>query len=450
MHFKNLFICSTEPKIEPPSTAFPPGSFGSKLEHFETNYLEYLSDARNSVRRCATACRVWVYPYDGENPPATSVDHYLSVEAAGSGKYPDASQDRAVGSKQRLSSDGTSESDRREHVDNKVCDHSNSAINKEVGEAEELSESDEDVFHEALSVIEDSTYENMEEFMSMLEQSEGPVDKSVNIEDSLKNLDSLIANVSISIPESRTSTPRKKSSHNGQASSKALTAFCDNNDISSVCVIENTNVDNSDKSSNPVEGSTFELIDSKAAGTASENVTEFEVIDGPEKTKSKCVQDTNNATEFVDISMPKESIAEKSDKDSTTESAVANNSGDTDLSNNATDSFKSVENWFADPSKNQSNMKVKTDPNTTNTITYPDGILVKKGQTDESNTKEKRESVSSLKGDKSVRFAAAETMQKQKPAEILSHPPAGVGISALKHANDSPTVGRYLIKHSSQ
>ena len=441
-------VYSTEPKIEPPSTAFPPGSFGSKLEHFETNYLEYLTDARTTVRKCASACRVWVYPYDGEKPPATSIDHYLSADIAVSGRYLDASQTGAKGSEHRLSSDVTSESDRTEPVDNKVCDHSNSAICKETGEQSE-SEEDEDVFHEALSVIGDSRYDNMEEFMSMLEQSDGPVDKSVNIEDSLKNLDSLISNVSISIPESRTSTPRKNSSQDGLTSSKALTAFCDNNDISSVCVIENTNVDSADKSANPVEGTTFEVIEdvSKTTRTDNENMTEFEVIEGPEsridKTKSKCVQDTNNATEFVDISLPKESIVKNSNNDASIKSADANNSGEINESNNATDSFKSVENWFGDPNKNQSNMKVKTDLNTTNTITYPDGILVKKGQTDEGNTKEKRESVSSLKGDKSVRFAAAESMQKQKPAEILSHPPAGVGISALKLANESPTVGRY-------
>ena len=336
-----------------------------------------------------------------------------------------------------------SESGKTEHAENKFCDHSNSAIDKETEESTE-SEEDGEVFHEALREINDSKYDNMDEFISMLEASDSPVDKSVNIEDSMKNLDSLISNVSISVTESKTSTPRKNSSQDRLSSSKALIAFCDNKDISSVCVIENTNIDSTEKSSNQVEGTTFEIIDvSKNTRTDNENMTEFEVIEGPEsrfdKTKSKCVQETNNATEFVEISLPKGSVAENSD--ASIKSADANNSAELNMSNNTTESFKSVENWFGDTSKNQSNMKNKTDLNTTNTYTYPDGILVKKGQIDEGNTKEKRESVSSLKGDKSVRFAAAASMQK--PAEIISHPPAGVGISALKQGNESPTVGMY-------
>ena len=48
----------------------PPGSLGTKLEHYETNYMEYLGSARAKVQGCCTACQCWCYPYDGDNPSA--------------------------------------------------------------------------------------------------------------------------------------------------------------------------------------------------------------------------------------------------------------------------------------------------------------------------------------------------------------------------------------------
>ncbi|XP_064636306.1 FHF complex subunit HOOK-interacting protein 1B-like isoform X2 [Lineus longissimus] len=54
-------------------TAFPPGSFGSKLEHYETNYMDYLKDSRERVFRCAKSCQCWSAPYDGENPSPESM-----------------------------------------------------------------------------------------------------------------------------------------------------------------------------------------------------------------------------------------------------------------------------------------------------------------------------------------------------------------------------------------
>ncbi|XP_056012705.1 FHF complex subunit HOOK-interacting protein 1B-like isoform X4 [Ostrea edulis] len=53
---------------EQQSTAFPPGTFGSKLEHYETNYYDYLEEARNQLENCAKASQCWAYPYDGQTP----------------------------------------------------------------------------------------------------------------------------------------------------------------------------------------------------------------------------------------------------------------------------------------------------------------------------------------------------------------------------------------------
>ncbi|KAM8820307.1 FHF complex subunit HOOK-interacting protein 1B [Eudromia elegans] len=46
-----------------------------EVAELDSNYLEYLRDARHSIDRCAWACRVWSAPYDGEEPgPAPGPD----------------------------------------------------------------------------------------------------------------------------------------------------------------------------------------------------------------------------------------------------------------------------------------------------------------------------------------------------------------------------------------
>lgn len=61
-------ICrSSSPDASP---SMPPGSLGTKLEHYETSYLEYLDSARIKVEDCVNACRCWCYPYDGDSPSA--------------------------------------------------------------------------------------------------------------------------------------------------------------------------------------------------------------------------------------------------------------------------------------------------------------------------------------------------------------------------------------------
>ncbi|XP_033743484.1 FTS and Hook-interacting protein-like isoform X2 [Pecten maximus] len=58
--------------LDTPKTALSPASSkGSKLEHFETNYNDYLQEARKSLENTCKACRCWTYPYDGENPSPT-------------------------------------------------------------------------------------------------------------------------------------------------------------------------------------------------------------------------------------------------------------------------------------------------------------------------------------------------------------------------------------------
>ncbi|XP_021344716.1 FTS and Hook-interacting protein-like isoform X2 [Mizuhopecten yessoensis] len=44
---------------------------GSKLEHFETDYNDYLLEARKALGNTSRACKTWVYPYDGDMPSPT-------------------------------------------------------------------------------------------------------------------------------------------------------------------------------------------------------------------------------------------------------------------------------------------------------------------------------------------------------------------------------------------
>ena len=49
------------------------GSLGSRLEHFETSYLEYLESAKERITLCHKVCRDWAFKYDGESPLPTEL-----------------------------------------------------------------------------------------------------------------------------------------------------------------------------------------------------------------------------------------------------------------------------------------------------------------------------------------------------------------------------------------
>lgn len=56
----------------PPAGSPPRPGPRDEVAELDRNYLEYLRDARQSIDRCAWACRVWSAPYDGEDPRAPS------------------------------------------------------------------------------------------------------------------------------------------------------------------------------------------------------------------------------------------------------------------------------------------------------------------------------------------------------------------------------------------
>ncbi|XP_074649833.1 FHF complex subunit HOOK-interacting protein 1B-like isoform X2 [Tubulanus polymorphus] len=56
-----------------PSMSFPPGSYGSRLDHYETSYIDYLKESKANIHACAKSCLCWSQPYDGERPAADSL-----------------------------------------------------------------------------------------------------------------------------------------------------------------------------------------------------------------------------------------------------------------------------------------------------------------------------------------------------------------------------------------
>ncbi len=62
----------------------PPGSLGTKLEHYETSYMEYLESARVKVQACMGACQCWCYAYDGDNPSPEILAQSASSSASDS------------------------------------------------------------------------------------------------------------------------------------------------------------------------------------------------------------------------------------------------------------------------------------------------------------------------------------------------------------------------------
>ncbi|KAM9319629.1 FHF complex subunit HOOK-interacting protein 1B [Gastrophryne carolinensis] len=56
-----------------PSPAHGPAHSWDDTAELDSNYLEYLREARAGIERCTRACRVWSAPYDGEEPSPRSM-----------------------------------------------------------------------------------------------------------------------------------------------------------------------------------------------------------------------------------------------------------------------------------------------------------------------------------------------------------------------------------------
>lgn len=245
---------------EQASTAFPLGTFGSKLEHFETNYHDYLADAKCQLESCAKACQRWVYPYNGQNPSMDAfVDNVNESESV--------QQDS-------VTEVGLCSSGANSKVSEYMTGSEASSLQRSL-EADEVFISDSS----CQSSVPDLTYlltsynsdnsvsspEQLEDFIHYLDDVPTPPELEQTFEESLESLDSV------------------------------LSSLCSRTESSSVKLSNTSEVVETSKSSNPEE-----------SNKSSSDGTTFEVIDNtkelvePEAPRESSSQDT---TSFVEISM---------------------------------------------------------------------------------------------------------------------------------------------------
>ncbi|KAL3878304.1 hypothetical protein ACJMK2_030667 [Sinanodonta woodiana] len=299
-----------EVKHEPVKTNFPPGSDGSKLEHFETSYLEYLHEARTSVRNCVKACQKWSVPYDGENPAPDSIMDLDEVftskseisKTEGIRGHDDARKKSSKG-EVTLGSSGLVEEDRiKQNQDAETkTEFSNIIRTAEISSDAQITDQKECQTSNQITfapnkggkfgtssgnVLVESRLDDITVFMSFLDETDAPVDKNLTFEESLKSLDSVLSSVSAQISiVSRTSTPRKDLGHG----SKSLSSFCDKNtDISDVVGDTDNSVDKNEKN--------FQDF--------SQNATPFQVLDNSKFSEPLSKQDGLIRTDFEVIETP--------------------------------------------------------------------------------------------------------------------------------------------------
>lgn len=376
------------------STAFPPGSFGSKLEHFETSYLEYLYDARCSIEKCAHACQQWQYPYDGDTPTQTSL--FIDVEgnsvdmvtevAASDISVPDG---RTEGSDQDNSNMETNDA----NVDNRNLNAVESAIIEP-----DISQDTDISTDQSVSV---SKYRTDEEFIQMLEQSGSPLEKSVNVEESVSNLDSVLGSLSVTI--SCTSTPRKDSSKDQ--------TFGAEEEMSTVYYDCESSQNPDSELFKSINDTSYEIIDGVAKSkTTGDNATAFDIINSEEmdttnnnNNNREDATKQDNVTSFVEVGA-----------DNSTKAEAASSSVGKKLE---ADGMLISFDHFSAEKKSTSAPKM--------------GILVSKQDAEESQGK----------GDKSVRFSETTHVKTFSGLSTSKSLPAMGSIGSVKSATQ-PNIGK--------
>ena len=393
-----VVLCSDH-KEEEIKTAFPAGTFCSKLEHFETSYLEYLHDAHIMLQKCATACRVWLYPYDGEKPPTNILDN-LSIILQNTSDVSDDGDGVKDVTPSVVEIVETSSSDKAIEQATS-CDIPVQIIGKRRGSA--IDDNDDDI-KESENIAKDTAsvqtnYMSEEEFVSFLDDSESPVDKSFTIDDSVKSLESILSSLSAK-SISKTSTPRKDFSSDERK--EKSNEFLENGELSSVYFDCETSRDICDSDFKSANETSFEVIGETQEKIKTANVTEFEIVDiqvsaveGKNETRP-----SKDSTPFINITTAKDNKA-KGD---------GNTAAERDLKDSAEDSIEKerVENYFP----------------------AGDGDSIRKSSLKSDNK--------SMKGDKSVRFAATTSVHTAVDTSSLN-----VGFSSKISSSNAPSVGEY-------
>lgn len=244
------------------NTAFPPGTFGSKLEHYETNYYDYLAEAKSQLESCAKACQRWVYPYDGQSPSMDAlVDNDNESESMQISSLTETGLCNS-GANSRMLEDmnGSNEGPlRRSSEVDEVLISDNSCQSSVPDLTYLLTSYDSNSFM--------SSPEKIEDFIHYLDEVPTPPDLEKTFEESVNSLDSILSSLC-----SRTDSSSVKSSNNTSV----------NLELSPQSIAD-------DSTKAVGDGTTFEVINSTRDGVESD------------PSKESPSQDTTSS--FVEISM---------------------------------------------------------------------------------------------------------------------------------------------------
>lgn len=260
--FHNFNFRSATVATEQQNTAFPPGTFGSKLEHYETNYYDYLAEAKSQLESCAKACQRWVFPYDGQNPSMDAlVDNGSESESMQISSVTETGLCNS-GANSRMLEDmnGSNEGPlRRSSEVDEVLLSDNSCQSSVPDLTYLLTSYDSNSFM--------SSPEKIEDFIHYLDEVPTPPDLEKTFEESVNSLDSILSSLC-----SRTDSSSVKSSNNTSV----------NLELSPQSIAD-------DSTKAVGDGTTFEVINSTRDGVESD------------PSKGSPSQDTTSS--FVEISM---------------------------------------------------------------------------------------------------------------------------------------------------
>ncbi|CAC5380908.1 Protein FAM160A1,FTS and Hook-interacting protein,UPF0518 protein CPIJ015043,FTS and Hook-interacting protein homolog [Mytilus coruscus] len=267
---------------------FTTNSFGGKLEQYESNYIDYLTEAKLLLENCSKACTVWTYPYNGDIPPHEVFQEIMSPEC--SKKWLTDSDVSTVisGQTANLKSCDTSVSDINSvHTENSPIRLGNEDFkaSTNLSGADDVFASDSSQTYSTIPEVSDvlrnldwtslddpnSPAEDVSEFIDYLKEVGTPPEEDPSIQTSIQSLSSVFNSLR-SLSSSRTSTP---------CTSKSDLSKTDDISVSSSLSLEKSSetVLNSDKQ---------ELKSTRDPKVKFEggDVTTFEVIDSVNQTES--------------------------------------------------------------------------------------------------------------------------------------------------------------------
>lgn len=305
-----------------------------KLEQFEMNYMDYLSEAKVLLENCCKACLVWTYPYNGENPPHEVFNDLLS---------PDGSRTLSPDSKWSDSEVHTLKND----SETKNCDNKVSGIDSICSSSSQLSSvkdcsngstmnltcstSADDVFLSDMSLtrstipdvsevlrridwscLDDSgaPSEDNSEFLDYLQDVGTPPEEDSSIQISIQSLGSIFSSLQ-SISNSQTSVPNVDNSDISKTEDSSISQCLslnkssgDKNSVENDKKLTEKSIEVESARFECGDGTAFEVIDSisKPVGNKGDNKASSSSEDCKSQTNDRQVK-TPDETSYLEITM---------------------------------------------------------------------------------------------------------------------------------------------------